>query len=224
MGPPGYPRDKPVPHEAVYHFELYRVLTSWLSPSVATQIELNAAMGVEEEATTSEKRSDSRRRCDMKLEAAEETILIEIVANETQAVINKHFLTAEVYGHALQAEEVWVVIFTVAERSQFQLVWPSRASRVQALYVFHAPDWAHKDIVLRPSEEDKQRKITKNAPARKRKRSKKEDSKKKADKKRRAVDETTKDGKGSTADSKKIKEDEEEGTAVRKRKRSKKGP
>jgi len=136
----------------VYHFELYRVLTSWLSPAVATQIELNAPLGVEGDASANERRSDSRRRCDMKLAYGQKEVLIELVATETQAIIKKHFLSAKEYGKALKAEEVWVVIFTVMDRSQFQLVWPAgEALGVRVMYIFHSDNWERQDVVLQPT-------------------------------------------------------------------------
>jgi len=104
----GYPRDAQVPHEAVYHLELYRVLTSWLSPAVVTQLELNAPLSVEEEEEASaieSKGSNSRRRYNMKLAYGQKVILLELVATETQANIEKHFLSAKEYGRALKAEE-----------------------------------------------------------------------------------------------------------------------
>ena len=122
---------------------------------VSTQIELNAAIGVKDDVSANEKRADSRRRCDMKLEDADNSVLLELVATETQAVIKKHFASAKAYGRALAVSEVWVIIFTVVDRTRFDLVWPSNG--VHAMYIFHsAEDWAQREIVLQPPPQPRQ--------------------------------------------------------------------
>ena len=138
----------------------------------------------------------------MKLAHAKEKVLIEIVANETQAVIKTHFDSAELYGQALEADQVWVVIFTVALKSEFELVWPSPDSGIHTLYVFHSSDWTQREIVLQHPQPPK--------PAPKRKRSKKESSKKEANEKQRAAEGTTEDGQGSKAGSRKKKAEQKE--------------
>lgn len=127
---PGYPRDAPVPQEAVYHAEFYSILRSWLPSEYMIATEVNISQ-------TSDSKSESRNRCDMVISMASgdsgrvgdgerQQQILEFVATVPREDILDHFEAVEEYANALKANEAWIIHFTVVkENENFKYPWVS---------------------------------------------------------------------------------------------------
>lgn len=125
-------RDQLVPQEAVYHTEMYGILRSWLPNDVVISTQVNIA-------------STGAQRCDMAIDISpNHKILLECVANEPIKSIEEHSESATTYAKLLNAQEVWVIHFTVKERSeQFEYPWVSSSASVtetpvNIMHVWHS--------------------------------------------------------------------------------------
>lgn len=124
-------RDQLVPQEAVYHTEMYSVLRSWLPNDVVISTQVNVA-------------NTGGQRCDMAVDVSPNyKILLEFVANEPIKSIQEHIERARIYATLLNAQEVWVIHFTVKEQSEeFKYPWLSSASPtdipINIMHVWHS--------------------------------------------------------------------------------------
>lgn len=136
----GTRRDLEVPNEACYHFELFNVLASWMSP-------LGYEIYTEVKASPSET-SNSSKRCDLFVWDKEQRYALELMASSEE--FERHTGIAKISKEALKAQHAWVLNFFTSE-SEIQTFPVVPTEDVKILHICHDREWTWAQICLNGS-------------------------------------------------------------------------
>jgi len=121
-----YERDACVPEEAVYHFELYTILSSWFPDSINILPEVLPYPDTED-------RSLSRQRCDILITEGLTKYLLEIEASDSSGEIAAHANRLETQKLAIGAHQAWLIYFSPAKN----FTWPIMGDNCFSLAIVH---------------------------------------------------------------------------------------
>jgi len=126
-----------VPEEAVYHYELYTILKSWLpSQLYVVMPEINANP------------LSKRERCDLLISyntIDNPPLLIEIAASISKIDLAKHLKKLQRWKKIKNTETAWIIIFSL---SPVLPIWPDVTSGLNCIHVWHdtTVDWMNVTI------------------------------------------------------------------------------
>jgi len=112
-----YKRDAPVPEEAVYHFEIFSVLSAWFPDEITILPEVNAGS----------------ERCDMLIKEGDTSYLLEFEASDPPKKIKFHADRLSNQKEVLKATQAWLIYFSPV----YNFTWPTMGENCFSLAVVH---------------------------------------------------------------------------------------
>lgn len=150
---PGFPRTPPVlvPTEAVYAMELITVLKHWIPSTVGRVIpHPNCGINVAANTDSKAKKSESTKKTDLIIVGGR-TVLLELVANAPASEVEEHFDRASRDMKALDADEAFVLHFTVAKEvnGKFGYPFPKEDSSLGVIHIYHNSTFSYLQLVYK---------------------------------------------------------------------------
>ncbi len=112
-----------VPQEAVYHTELFAILRAWLPSDVSVFSEINV--------------KNDTQYCNLVLKYPGYMTLLELVATAPIEKIQEHIDRAVKFKEVLNAQEAWVIHFTMQKPAEHNAYTSMTSQDVRLLHVWH---------------------------------------------------------------------------------------
>jgi len=122
-----YTRDKHVPSEAVYHFQVFSILQQWFPKVIFIHPEVVVYHNPRD-------KSKSRARDDILIKEGQTSYLLEFEASEGKAEISKHAVALEEHMTAIGAYKAWLLYFAPVNN----FTWPTfKNANCSSLAIVH---------------------------------------------------------------------------------------